>query len=56
MVKAFNRSDVTYEYLVAWAYFHELGHTEFSKIELKECTGVLLELDDGSIVHGRNMD
>ena len=26
LVKVFNRPDVTYNYLAAWVYFHEIGH------------------------------
>lgn len=48
-----NRADVTFEYMAAWAYFHELGHTFESPVT--ECTGVLVSVN-GQVIHGRNMD
>ncbi|CAK66645.1 unnamed protein product (macronuclear) [Paramecium tetraurelia] len=53
IVEAFNRSDVTFEYMAAWAYFHEIGHS--LSVNIKECTAILLQTKDG-IIHGRNMD
>jgi N-acylethanolamine-hydrolysing acid amidase len=44
LTTAFNRDDVTYEYLAAWVYFHEFGHTDAVGLEtaIKECTAVLV--------------
>ena len=53
---------VTYNYLAAWVYFHELAHTSLitpTKQEklFKSCSAVLVQdPNDKSIWHGRNMD
>lgn len=39
IVEEFNNDEVTFEYLAAWAYFHEIGH--ITK-DVTECTGVLM--------------
>ncbi|CAD8149988.1 unnamed protein product [Paramecium pentaurelia] len=52
IVEEFNRPEVTFEYMAAWAYFHEIGHITS---DITECTGVLLSIGD-QIIHGRNMD
>jgi len=55
---------ITYEYLAAWAYFHELMHAKFSPSSSESsanvppfgCTGVLTVHPDGTVIQGRNMD
>lgn len=58
LAKAFNRNDVTYDYLATWAYALEFSHSDIvaEHIAYAECTGVLIQCPDGSILHGRNMD
>lgn len=43
IVEEFNRPEVTFEYMAAWAYFHEIGHITS---DITECTGVLLSIGD----------
>ncbi|CAD8052169.1 unnamed protein product [Paramecium primaurelia] len=52
IVEEFNRSEITFEYLSVWAYFHEIAHIS---AEIIESTAVLLSTAD-QIIHGRNMD
>lgn len=50
---------VSYEYLAAWAYFHELSHSDLAKNNKKsnkECTAILAKTKDGKVLHGGNMD
>ena len=50
---------VTYNYLCAWVWFHELAHTSLAPPALRAmraCTGVLAYGADGRVMHGRNMD
>ncbi|KAK3288405.1 hypothetical protein CYMTET_4115 [Cymbomonas tetramitiformis] len=48
---------VTFEYLSAWVYFHELAHTELADPTFsRECTGIVTQDRYGNLVHGRNMD
>jgi N-acylethanolamine-hydrolysing acid amidase len=58
LAAAFNRHDVTYNYLAAWVYFHEFGHVDFTdgSAQQKECTAILVQAQDGTVLHGRNMD
>ncbi|CAD8146768.1 unnamed protein product [Paramecium pentaurelia] len=52
IVEELNRSEITFEYLSAWAYFHEIAHIS---TDITESTGLLLQVGD-QIIHGRNMD
>ncbi|CAK9054341.1 unnamed protein product [Durusdinium trenchii] len=48
---------VTFEYLSAWLYFHELAHSDVvQKLDARECTGIVAETADGSIMQLANMD
>lgn len=50
---------VSYEYLAAWAYFHELAHTDLltDKASVnKACTAILAKTIEGKVLHGGNMD
>lgn len=54
---AVGHSEVSFEYLAAWLYFHELAHSDIAAgIEERECTGILTQSFDGSVLHGSNMD
>ena len=49
---------VTYEYLAAWVYFHELAHTDIAGTALdarRECTGIVAQ-DAHGVHHVANMD
>lgn len=51
---------VSYNYLAAVAYYHELGHRSDGPVPpplamVRECTGVLLMCPNGAM-HGRNLD
>lgn len=51
--------DVSFSYLAAWSWFHELAHTELATELLqhsKSCTAIIAQDVNGNIVHGRNMD
>ncbi|CAD8048714.1 unnamed protein product [Paramecium primaurelia] len=52
IVEELNRSEITFEYLSAWAYFYEIAHIS---TDITESTGLLLQVGD-QIIHGRNMD
>lgn len=47
---------VTYQYLAAWAYFHELSHIGSFAPYQRECTGVVARSGSGTVTQGRNMD
>ena len=51
-------SEVDFEALCGWVYFHELMHSEFSdSVDPKSgCTALLTANSDGVVTHGRNMD
>mmetsp|Transcript_68414 Transcript_68414/g.216432 ORF Transcript_68414/g.216432 Transcript_68414/m.216432 type:complete len:432 (-) Transcript_68414:24-1319(-) len=48
---------VSFEYLSAWAYRHELQHASTDGLSgLAACSGIVVQGPDGSIRHGRNED
>eukprot|EP00040_Diaphanoeca_grandis_P013583 m.68748 g.68748 ORF g.68748 m.68748 type:complete len:422 (+) comp23988_c0_seq1:257-1522(+) len=52
---------VSYPYLAAWVYYHELAHTDaaspgYRAHASKECTGIVTRSPDGSVTHAGNMD
>eukprot|EP00041_Stephanoeca_diplocostata_P025103 m.650402 g.650402 ORF g.650402 m.650402 type:complete len:425 (+) comp22671_c0_seq7:193-1467(+) len=54
---------VSYEYLAAWVYYHELAHTQLAsnitdrRNNERSCTGLVVEdAKSGAIIHGANMD
>ena len=63
---------VSFEYLCAWVWFHELDHTDLASSSAsaaassdaaadaaashRECTAIVAQDASGAIVHGRNMD
>ncbi|CAJ1389830.1 unnamed protein product [Effrenium voratum] len=49
---------VSFQYLAAWLYFHELAHSDAkaTDLEARECTGIVTQAADGSILHVANMD
>ena len=52
---------VSYEYLSAWVYFHELAHTPLvsteERVRMKSCAAILARSPvDASVWHARNMD
>eukprot|EP00756_Hemistasia_phaeocysticola_P033190 Hpha_TRINITY_DN16452_c1_g14::TRINITY_DN16452_c1_g14_i1::g.161484::m.161484 len=55
---------VSYRYLAAWVYFHELAHTDLisnttgpTSLDVRRsCTAFLAQADDGTVWHGGNMD
>lgn len=49
MVDTIQHKSVTQDILVLWNAMYELNHPTF-------CTGMLLAQDDGTVIHGRNMD
>lgn len=49
--------EVSFQYLAAWHYYHELAHSDIApQVPVRECTGIIVQKQDGSIVHGANMD
>jgi len=57
--KAVGHADITLEYLAAWLYSHELAHTPrklLSRLDTRECTGIVAEPESHFIYHGGNMD
>ena len=49
--------EVSFQYLSAWLYFHELAHSDIvGEMETRECTGIVAENQDGHIVQLANMD
>ena len=56
---ALGHPEVSYQYLVGWAWFHELAHTEILNATLfdtRECTGLLARDASGRTMHAANMD
>ena len=52
-------SNVTFEFLSVWVYWHELAHCDpqVQQNIVKTCTGVLVQQPNmGSVLHGRHMD
>ena len=60
-------AEVSYEYLAAWVYYHELAHSDVAmrlpegkkdhtKHYGRECTGVIAQTDSGDVLHIANMD
>lgn len=49
---------VSFEYMAAWAHFHELRHASDLGLEpsLGECSASVVKDPNGVIYHGRNMD
>ena len=49
---------VSFEYLVAWVYFHALAHTPLlsADADTRECTGILARTASGGVLHVANMD
>ena len=50
---------VSFQYLSAWVYFHELAHTELQDPDSKlwqECSAVVAMDATGAVLHGGNMD
>lgn len=49
---------VTFQYLSAWLYFHELAHTDVvgAGFDSRECTGIVAETTRGNLVQLANMD
>lgn len=50
---------VSYEYLAAWVYYHELAHTTLMQnaaAYARECTGIVAQDAEGRIHHIANMD
>ena len=52
------KRSVSYEYLAAWVYFHELAHSDLlaSRAAGRECTGIVAQDAQGSVHHIANMD
>lgn len=52
LAAAFNRTDVTYEYLAAWVYFHELSHGDYfeTPLQYRECTGIIVHGPNGTVL------
>ncbi|EEQ98531.1 N-acylethanolamine-hydrolyzing acid amidase precursor, putative [Perkinsus marinus ATCC 50983] len=53
---AANGHYVSYPYLAAWAYSHEIGHFSEAPTVHHDCTALLVSDENGHVVHGRNMD
>lgn len=54
---AAGHSEVSFEYLVGWVYFHELAHTHVANHRLHSgCTGVVAQTQGGAVLQGGNMD
>lgn len=49
IVEVVNHSDVTMDRLILWQLMYELHHPTF-------CSGLLAAENDGTVIHGRNMD
>lgn len=51
-------AEIDFQYLSLWVWFHELAHTELSKLRPRSCTALLAVQEDegGKVLHGRNMD
>lgn len=50
-------SDVSFEYLCGWVWFHELAHSDLQRGRaVAECTGIVGQDASGGIFHARNMD
>lgn len=55
---------VSFDYLAAWVYFHELAHTDIALGSAlpggyfggRECTGLLAQDAEGNVFHAANMD
>lgn len=48
---------VTFQYLSAWLYFHELAHTDVGAgVNPRECTGIVAKTEKGELVQLANMD
>ncbi|KAF4707111.1 hypothetical protein FOZ62_009154 [Perkinsus olseni] len=47
---------VSYPYLCAWAYSHEIGHFSEDPKAHHDCSALLVSDKNGHVVHGRNMD
>eukprot|EP00435_Cladocopium_sp_Y103_P059293 s163_g21.t1 len=48
---------VTFQYLSAWLYFHELAHSDVVTAGFaRECTGIVAETTNGHLVQLANMD
>ncbi|KAF4653026.1 hypothetical protein FOL47_010751 [Perkinsus chesapeaki] len=47
---------VSYAYLAAWAYSHEIGHFREDPKVHHDCSALLVADKNGHVVHGRNMD
>ena len=53
--------EVSFAFLAGWFWFHELAHTSLASPALRaaqatSCTGALVQAQDGTLWHGRNMD